>query len=214
MKDGYFLKMIQTLRQQEEIMLYGSVLQISEKEAAGVTKFLESEYQQEVWEYPGEAPAFDAQAALWAAKTVYTAAQLMLYRENKPDDLVALLPSFQNNCTAVNALSADLCLRFLPNIIVQLKLIDSEDELIHILENILLEWHYSGINYPLEIDSLSFDLLFANNCLRQLYIDKIIAYKKLSLAMHAACKPLVTAQLGIFTQTFWNDFKIATTIHE
>ena len=78
MAKHYFLKMIQALRQHEEIVLYQNVLNISEIEAAEVGAFLEFEYKQESLSYPQLIPYFDPIAALWSAKTVYLAAQLIL----------------------------------------------------------------------------------------------------------------------------------------
>jgi MoxR-vWA-beta-propeller ternary system domain bpX4 len=164
----FFLKMIQTLRQQEEIMLYGNILNISEREAVEVTAFLNHEYQQESLSYPYIAPFFDENAALWGAKTVYIAAQLILYRENSEADLATLLPNFPQNPTAAALLSADLCLRFLPSMIVQLKLIDPEDELVAVLENLLHHWHYSAVNYPLDMGKCDFTHISENQCVLQL----------------------------------------------
>ena len=137
----YFLKMIRTLRQQEEIMLYGNILQVTDAEAREVVVFLEKEYEAEALNYPYSIPSFDDTAALWAAKTVYIAAQLILYRETKNEALPLILPDFTGDVTPAAILSCDLCLRFLPTMIVQLKAIDSEDELIQVLENLLQqEW--------------------------------------------------------------------------
>jgi len=86
--------MIQHLRQNEEIMLYGNILGVSEKEQDEVSAFLLKEYENESLEFPFTIPAFDKEAALWSAQTIYIAAQLMLYRENKESDLDKLLPSF------------------------------------------------------------------------------------------------------------------------
>ena len=141
----YFLNTIQTLRKQEEAVLYEKLLPISEQEKKEAADFLYQEYQQEALEYPYQVPEFDVFAALWAADFLYTALQLVLHREQKEQDLVQLLPDFPNEITPSAILSADLCLRFLPDVIIQLKLIDSEDALIEILEKQLTLWHYSGI---------------------------------------------------------------------
>lgn len=214
MTDNFFLKMIRTLRHYEDVMLYGNILDIKETESIEVIEFLENEYQCEVLNYPYEVPAYNAEASLWAAKTVYTAAQLMLYRENKEADLPFLLPDFLGEFSASAILSSDLCLRFLPDMLTQLKFIDSEDPLIQILENKLRQFHYSGISYPLEIERLDFRNVGSNKCLQQLYINRIIENKKIQLADHPECKDMVFASLGFFAQEFWNELKIQQTPHE
>ncbi len=208
MTDNYFLEMIRTLRKHEEVILYGNVLHIQEKYTAAVTEFLQNEYQQEMLEYPAkEIPIFDPTGALWAAQTVYIAAQLLLHRENKESDLELLLPDYNISCTPSSVLSVDICLRFLPDILTQLKMIDSEDAIIiNLLERKLLYWHYSGINYELAIDQLDLDKVFVDTALKQAYINRIIMYKKTSLANHALCKSNVEGNLGMFSDYFWKIF--------
>ncbi len=142
-----------------------------------------------------------AKAALWGAQTIYVAAQLMLYRETKPADLETLLPSFTGEVLA----SADLTLRFLPDIITHLTLIDPEDTLIELLEKHLYVWHFSGIWYPLETENLNFKAVSANPCLHQMYSNRVIAAKKAQLANHPALKERVNAAMGIFAADFWRD---------
>lgn len=214
MTNNHFLTVIQNLRQQEEIVLYGNILTIKEPEAKEVLEFLRKEYEQEALDYPYTAPAFDGDAALWAATSVYVAAQLILYRENKEAELALLLPDFQNTITPSAILSADLCLRFLPDMLHQLSLMDNEDALIQVLERKLLTWHYSGISYPLQVESLDFTAISADKCLHQQYINRIIENKKIQIALHPASKELVQASLGLFTADFWNEFKIARSLNE
>ena len=51
---------------------------------------------------------FNKDAALWAAKTIYIAAQLMLYRENKSVELAKLLPDYNGEINASSILSSRL----------------------------------------------------------------------------------------------------------
>lgn len=210
----YFLKMIQSLRQHEEIMLYGNILNISPQERDHVVNFLRDEYEREVLEYPHAAPEFNPDAAIWAAQTIYLAAQLILYRENKNTELLILLPDYEHEINASAILSADLCLRFLPEMIQQLKLIDSEDHLIELLEKKLVTWHYSAITYSLDISQFDFTFASSNKSLFQLYSDRIIENKKLHLAQHPLFRQYINAQLGIYGADFWNEFKILTNPNE
>ena len=203
MPTNFFLKMIQNLRQNEEIMLYGNVLNISEQDAHDVVAFLKNEYRQEALSYPYEAPIFDENAALWAAKLAYIAAQLILYRKDDDADLETLLPDYQNIKTPSSILSADLCLRFLPDMIIQLKIIDSADRLIEVLENHLFQAPFSGLNYPLDIEKMDFSNIDANKCVMQLFCNRIIENKYLKLAEHSVFKDWIQANLGIFAKEYW-----------
>jgi hypothetical protein len=205
---AYFLQMVQDLRKNEEVLLYENILQTHETEEQEVSKFLADEYAAEALNYPHTPPLFDPPAALWAAKTLYIAAQLVLYRKPKTDDLPALLPMYTGEITPSAMVSADLCLRFLPDVVNQLKLMDANDVLIPLLIHILNNWHYSGISYPLDTDTLNLDILQKNKCLHQLYLNRVITYKNQHLAQHPALLPGIKASLGIFTREFWNELNL------
>jgi hypothetical protein len=214
MKHNYFLNMVQHLRQHEEIMLFGNIVKIDDNDAAEVAVYLQEEYRKESQEYPYTAPPFDVAAALWAAKTMNMAAQLLLFRENKPEDLNSLFPPYENELTASALLSADLCLRFLPDTVRELKLIDSMDSLIQLLENILATWHYSGVGYTLDKEQLTFETVASDPCMRQLYINRIIYYKNIQLAKHPVFRDRISADMGIFANDFWKEFQLEKQTHE
>lgn len=214
MKQNYFLNMVQHLRQHEEVMLFGNILHINDTDAAETVAYLQEQYRAESLEYPYTAPPFNAAAALWAAKTMNMAAQLLLYRENKPDDLGSLFPAFDREIDTSAVLSADLCLRFLPDALRELKIIDSLDPLILILENILLQWHYSGIHYPLDLSKANPEAGLADPCLRQLYIDRIIHYRNLGLAQHELFRRHISAALGLYAPDYWKEFQTEKQIHD
>jgi MoxR-vWA-beta-propeller ternary system domain bpX4 len=213
--DRYFLKMIQTLRRNEEIIVYSNVLETDEAEHQHVIDFLAEEYRHEALNYPFDAPDFNRSAALWAATTVYVSSQLILHRESKPVDLSFALPNYAEQIDEAAILSADLCLRFLPDMIVQLKFTDSEDALIETLEGILICWHYSGINHSLPIKNLDFTITTdVHHCLHHLYVNRIIEYKKLALALIPPFENTVKALMGIYGKDLWKEFLTETTIHE
>jgi hypothetical protein len=204
---NYFLQTIEHLRHYEEVLLYGSLLQIPEEQEKEVATYLAREYGQESLHYPFTAPAFDPAAAAWAAKTVYIATQLLLYRENKEADLQALLPGYPAALTPGAVLSADLVLRFLPHAIHHLKAIDPEDGLVDVLETHLTSWHYSGIGYTLPHERLDFSVITAHPCLLQLYTDRVIEKKEQQLALHPALVQHIQASMGLHTQVYWSNFQ-------
>ncbi|MBX7227060.1 MAG: hypothetical protein K1X55_13585 [Chitinophagales bacterium] len=199
--------MIRQLREKEEVMLYVNVLKIEETEAKEMGAYLQEQYHLEAVGFPYTVPPFDESAALWAAKTVYIACQLMLYREHMEEDLPSLLPDYAGKITPSTVLSADLCLRFLPDIIKNLRDIDVEDVLINVLEPLLIRWHYSGVRYNLPIEQLDISWVTQNDGLLQLYVDRIIAVKKIALAQKPVFKEHIKANLGIFVDDYWYEFK-------
>ena len=219
---NYFSKSIEHLRHYEEIFLFGNLLSISEKEKESVIDLLRIEYKIETVEYPQPAPDFDEEAAFWAAKTVYTAAQLILYRETEVKDLLLLFPNFekQNEVTPSQMLSADLCLRFLPAILIEAQTIDPEDDLILILEKQLVEFHYSAIGYGFRFEkkeeiqtqilSSNLEFLFSDKTFLQRYADRVCEKKDIHFASIPFVNEQLKANFGMYGNQFWKEFEIMT----
>lgn len=199
--------MIRHLREEEEVCLYRQVLDLGKEEMEEIVHYLAKEYELERKEYPFKAPTFDQEAALWGAMTIYKSAQLLLYRAHKAKDLQQLIPPYPGLIDAGAMLSADLCLRFLPDIVHELEGIDIEDELLPILLQLLQVWHYSAIARPSDaVEKLDFIPITSNDCLLQLYCNRVIEYKNLNLAKQPTLQGRIAANLGDFKQQFWNSF--------
>ncbi|MBF7090780.1 hypothetical protein IUY40_04390 [Flavobacterium sp. ALJ2] len=198
-----FLDTIYHLRTIEQVILYDKVITVSKEEETDAVLFLETEYEREILDYPGIAPEFNSLAALWASKTVYLAAQLLLYREHNSNDLVMLLPDYKGKIDASAILSADICLRFLPQIIMELKRIDPDDLIIPILEKYLFQFHYSAVGFEVDIEKIDFEILATNNCLQQLYIDRIVQRKAIKFTESDFIKKQLEIGFGDYRKIFW-----------
>ncbi len=210
--NNYFLDTLRHLRMYEEVMLYNNLLHATEQQEQEALAYLKEAYQEESVTYPFQAPAFNGPAAIWAARLVYTAAQLLLHRKAQPAEIKELLPAFPHPITAAALLSADLSLRFLPSIIRQLKAMDPDDPLAPLLEDHLLRWHYSGVNYPLATDRLQLEEIVQDKCLLQLYLDRVIEHRNLALARHPLLIQGIHASLGMFAAVYWKDFAQQATV--
>lgn len=200
--------MIQVLRQQEEVVLYAHVLTIDEQEQHEVTDYLHREYLIETLNFPSDSLSFNPEAALWGAKIIYNAAQFILYRNHQEKDLQPFFPAFENPVDAGAIVSADLCLRFLPDVLYQLEAIDSQDGLIPLLQQIAQTWHYSAIRYIRETEQLDFEAIVSDPSLLQLYTDRVIGYKNLKLSAHPLIQHHVKANLSLYADHFWKAFKL------
>lgn len=201
----FFYNTIVNIRTNEELVLYNRLSNLLSEENSLVTDFLKNEYHTECLNYPFKPPPFDEKAALWSAKILYLTCQLILNRENDIEEIKKLLPFYQEEINASSILSADLCLRFLPQTLVETKHIDPDDELIDIVEKHLVQWHYSSIGYPLKIDSLNLNELSNNECLLQLYADRIILKKDKIRAENPLLLPKIKEIMGIYTDLFWKE---------
>lgn len=211
MKNSYFLEMIESLLKDEEVILYENRLSISSEEKSFVITFLENTFEEEALNHPFSKIQFRPDSALWAAEFVYLAAQLILYRKDQNKDLKNLFPELELDISPETMLSVDMCFRYLPDMITQLKLIDTEDPLLDILEMELTKWHYSGINSNLDIDKLNFDVIFTNKRLQQLYLNRIVDFRNEKLAYHIQIVPLLKENFGIYSKDFWKENKSITT---
>lgn len=213
MRTAYFLEMIKGLRENEEIILYANRPEFSENERIKVINFLRKEYDREALNFPFEAPIFNEGAAIWSAEFVYLVAQFILYRKDNIGKLDELFPIYLQEVDASTALSVDLTFRFIPDMLLQLRSIDSEDPLINLVEDQLHKWHYSGIKYDLDVHNIEMNWIFSSRCMQQLYVDRIIAYKNIKLAKNKNIYPHLKATLSIFETFFWVDFNLIN-VHE
>lgn len=207
LKRNNFLETISYLRQEEHLVAHANVLKTTRTEEEDIALFLEQEYENESLNYPFSPPEFNAKASVWASKIIYYATLLLLYRNDTQKDLKELFEDYEGVIDTAAILSADLCLRFLPQITMELKRIDFEDPLIPILENILNIWHYSAIDTNAEPPEIDFKLFLQNDCLTQLYLNRIIENKVLSWAENPYINKLLNSQLGYYKSYFWNTLK-------
>jgi hypothetical protein len=200
-----FLDTIYHLRTEEQIILYDKLIEIPKKDEADAILFLESEYEKEALHYPYAAPQFNAKAALWAAKTVYFAAQLFLYREHKIEELKTILPKYEGTMNASAMLSADICLRFLPQINDELRIVDADDPVVGIFSDYLLQFHYSAIGFDVKRDEINATTIFSDDCLQQLYLDRIVERKDILLAGIPEIKAALLNGFGDYQKVFWKE---------
>ncbi len=201
------LETIYHLRTIEEVILYTKVLQISNKEEMDTLEFLRDEYEKERVNYPFQAPNFNEEAAYWASKIVYFSVQLLLNREDKEKQLQLLLPNFKGTINASSCLSADLCLRFLPQIVEEMKQLDSEDKVNPILEEFLEVFHYSNIGYEPTSKNLHFNW-FDDKCYQQLYLNRVYLRKDKVIAQHPEINLLLLSNFGNYKKVFWKELEI------
>jgi MoxR-vWA-beta-propeller ternary system domain bpX4 len=204
----YFYDTICQLRLQEELILYNRLVDFKLEEEFLVREFLQTEYESENINYPFCAPQYNDGAALWGAKFVYTVSQLILYRKNKTEELTQILPQYDGEINASSILSADLCLRFLPQLLQDTKYIDPDDVLISLVENVLSHWPFSSIGYKMDMEKVDLAIILENACLQQMYVDRVISKKDLYTASLPVVNEKIKETLGIYAQEFWREFKI------
>lgn len=205
-KEFPFLETIYHLRTIEQLILYKKVMKVSAHEEAETIELLRDEYEKEQLGYPYKVPGFDESAALWASKIVYFSAQFLLIRGDTEKDLEKFLPAFGGTINASSMMSADLCLRFLPQILREFENIDPDDAIIPILVSHLKDFHYSNIGWEHTIDTIDMKIL-QDSCFRQLYLDRITERKDIQLSKIPEINKMLQGNFGNYAATFWKNFE-------
>lgn len=205
-----FLDTIFLLRKNECITLFSNIQEISLKEEQEAEIYFDAEFEKERLEFLSDQLTCNRETAVWAAKILYHSAQLYLIRDNTANNLEKLIPKFKATRDISSILSADLSLRFLPDIITALHSVDPEDALIAMLEDILTEFHYSGIGYDLDLKRVNWEEELKDKTYRKLYLERIVEKKDYKLAEIPFINKLLVAEFGMHKDAFWRELKIIT----
>lgn len=205
-----FLDTIFLLRKNECITLFSNIPTISPKEEEEAQLYFEAEFEKERLEFLSDQITCNKITAVWAAKVLYHSAQLYLVREKTANNLENLIPKLKETRDISSILSADLSLRFLPDVIMALNSVDPEDPLIKILEDILTEFHYSAVGYDLELKEVNWEEELKDKTYRKLYLERIVEKKDYKLAEIPLINTLLIAEFGMHKEAFWRELKIIT----
>jgi len=198
-----FLQAIEHLLATDKVVLYRRIDEVSTSESEAVTALLKEQFDREAAGYPGTTPCWHPEAAAWAARVLFHAAQLVLYRSHDAESLEHYFPVFDRTKTADAVISADICLRYLPDVLRFLAEIDVDDALIPVLESVLGEWHYSGLLADPTPEPADLTTVVENDCLARLYADRVIKTKNEAMAARPELRSLVLTALGDHGATYW-----------
>jgi hypothetical protein len=143
-------------------------------------------------------PALSAPAASWALTIVYRAAQALVFREIDADAVRHMLavPCPLPPSPSVHY-SADLSLRYLPDLLALARGIAPDDPLVAGHTALARAWPLSsvGVAGAGEVDPSAF---LNHPSLRQLYVDRIIERSDASRLAHPAVRAAVLEAVGAY----------------
>lgn len=203
-----FLDTLFLLRKEGALTVFSNLKTVSQKEENEAEDFFESEFEKERLDFLSDQIPFNKEAAIWAGKILYHSAQLYLIRKDTAKDVEKLILQYkdENNVSAI--LSADLSLRFLPQIVVGLQVADSTDPLVDILENILQSFHYSAVGFDVNLEKINWEEELKDKTYRKLYFERIVEKKAYKLAEIPYINQLLIAEFGMYKDVFWRELKI------
>jgi MoxR-vWA-beta-propeller ternary system domain bpX4 len=113
--------------------------------APEVTGLLERAYAAYRLDIGGAAIALEAGVACAAAELVQQASWALVCRHDRVEDLQKRLRMPRAPATAADHLSADLLLRYLPQVHRRARAFDPSDALVALIERVLRQWPLSGV---------------------------------------------------------------------
>lgn len=159
-------------------------------------------YERDVLAMPGDAPAFHSEAAVWAARYVFYVSQLILLRDVDEGVMQGYLGPFEGEHSAEAIYSADLLLRFLPDLFRLGSGLAPGDPLVANLMQTALSWPYSSIGIQDVAAEIPQEIL-NNHSLKLAYIDRVIVKKDTGRLSGTAEKELLKEVLGDHRQLLW-----------
>ncbi len=170
-----FSHFLQDLFRDGSVVLRGSPVQ--EPSDAAAAKLLASAYADHCLDVAGPAPAFHPAAAEAAARRVWCACWFLVHSGDGPEvvDAALALPPPTN---AAQHLSADLTLRFLPQVYRRARARAAADSLTLGLARLLREWPLSGVLSDVTEPPATAPDFDGHKGLLMLYADRLAANPK------------------------------------
>src|SRR3954462_11273205 len=130
---------------------------------------LQQYYEDDIQEMPAAAPSFDENAALWAARYLYTAVQFILLRNLDETTMQEQLLPYSGELTPAAMYSADLTLRYLPDLFDLAKGLSPNDPLVKMMKETAQLWPFSSAAISMS-ESTNLSVIFSHASLKQAYI--------------------------------------------
>lgn len=197
---------IRDLLEKGQVTVAGQLIQFAEEDTQQSIVLLNRYYEEDKLEMPLEAPEFSPEAALWGARYLYHAIQFAMLRDLGEEQVKEHLTDFQGQITPETMYSADLTLRYLPDLLKLAKGLAPDDVLVTSLKHTLSQWPFSSVGLE-GMEESNPDVVLENPSLAYAYIDRIIKSKDLKRAGNEQLAGLIREVLGAHTQLLWPQFE-------
>lgn len=162
-------------------------------------------YGEDALEMPARAPDFNAEAALSAARYLYNAVQLIINRDLDEAAVEQHLACLPEPASPEIVYSADLTLRYLPELFTLAKGLSPLDIVATKLKETAACWPFSSVG--VDIDSeYALEKIIGHPALKYAYADRILAKKDKNRAQHPQIKDLVSEMLGAYPAELWPEW--------
>ena len=200
---------LQDLLTTGSITLSGQPAAFDATDLEAAEELLTSYHAEDCLDLPHTAPAFEAPAGLWAAQHLYHAAVLAVVCELDEAAIATHLPAYEGALTPAAHYSADLSLRYLPDLLQLARGLAPAAALVARLQHTARQWPLSFVGHE-PADAEAEAILLAHPALRGAYVDRIIGAHDRVRAGQPHLAPLVQAALGAYSAQLWPDFHTFT----
>jgi hypothetical protein len=195
-----------------EVTVASSIAPFTAEDIRMATVHLQQYYEDDCHEMPGIPPDFDEGAALWAAGYLYRVTQFILLRNLDETVIREQLSPYSGLHTPTVIYSADLTLRYLPDLFRLAKGIAPDDLLVKQMQDTAGQWPFSVAALATVIPE-DLSVVLQHPSLQRAYTDRIIQARDLQKCTHPDCLPLVREALGRYATTLWPQFSIDLNDH-
>jgi hypothetical protein len=167
------------------------------QEAESILKDLESSYRADL---PDNPPAISDKAMIWGAVTTYYTSSFLAYRDAGEEAIrLALSVPCPEAPSPSVCYSVDLTLRFLPDLVRLARAVSANDPLVDILTSLARQWPLSSVGIA-DVEPVDVTSFVDNNCLLQLYTDRIIATKDRSRLKEQIVRDKIRSAIGLHSE--------------
>ncbi|SNR82375.1 hypothetical protein [Hymenobacter sp. AT01-02] len=195
---------VKELLESGQVTVMGEPMALAAEDQDAVLHQLRQFHAEDAVHQPYQAPNFDPDAALWAARYVYRVVQLVLVRELDDTAVQVWLQDFSGSPTPEAVYSVDLTFRYLPILLHLAQGLAPADALVARLQATAQQWPFSFVGTATPEPTPA--AILEHPSLRTAYADRIIAARDLARAQEPAVAELVRAALGNYASTLWPDW--------
>ena len=193
---------IQDIIQQGKVVVAGQVIPFTQEDVEQATQRLHECYEHQLPELTGPVPAFQPEAAVWAAIFLYRAVQLTMLRNLGEDVVNGLLTPFNGTVSPETILSVDVSFRYLPNLLTLAKGLAPEDALVKQIQAAAIQWPFSSVGMKVE-GNMDVAMILNDACLRRAYIDRIIEARDKNRCDNVLVNEYIKEALGDYGPVLW-----------
>ncbi len=167
------------------------------EETRSVLETFERSYRADL---PGNPPAVSEKAMLWGAVTTFYVSSFLAHRDASEE---VIRKTLSDPCPEANSpsvcYSVDLTLRFLPDLVRLARAASPSDPLIDVLTSLARQWPLSSVGIA-GADPVDLTSVLNDDCLLQLYADRIIATKDRSRLHEPRVRDKIRTSIGLHSE--------------